>query len=80
LTNSAKWQEDPQDAFQTVYLEGIDDQYIPSFQLELLGGRNFDKSFGYEEQNVIINEVAMKQFGFVLIENALNGKVNLGWH
>ena len=77
-TNGAKKQEDPQDAFETVYIVGIDDQYIPSFQLQLLAGRNFDRTFGNEEQNIIINEASMRQFGYASPEDAVNGKILLG--
>ena len=77
-TNGAKKAEDPQDSYETVYIVGMDDQYIPTFQLELLSGRNFDKSFGNEEQSVILNEASMRQFGFANPEEAIGRRVMLG--
>ena len=41
----------------------IDEEYIPTFGMHLLEGRNFSKEFGSEENNVILNETAVKTFG-----------------
>ena len=41
----------------------IDENYIPTLGMKLLAGRNFSKAFGTEENNVIINETAVKTFG-----------------
>ena len=48
----------------------IDDQYIPTLGMELLAGRNFSRDFGSEENNIIINETAIRTFG--LSENPIN--------
>lgn len=42
----------------------IDDQYIPTMNMELVSGRNFSKDFGIESDNVIINETAAEALGF----------------
>ena len=49
-----------------------DYDYIPTYQLELLAGRNFSKDFGTDKRSVIINEVSLKYFGFKDPESALN--------
>lgn len=41
----------------------IDENYIPTLGMTLLAGRNFSKSFGNEEHNIILNETAVKTFG-----------------
>ncbi len=48
----------------------IDEAYIPTLGMELLAGRNFSKDFGSEENNIIINETAIKTFG--LNENPID--------
>lgn len=41
----------------------IDEGYIPTLGMELLQGRNFSKEFGSEEDQIIINQTAIKSFG-----------------
>ena len=38
----------------------VDEDYIPTLGMKLLEGRNFSKEFGSEENNIIINETAVK--------------------
>jgi putative ABC transport system permease protein len=56
---------------------GIDEKFIPHFNLSLVAGRNFDKDKPFTEDttkttNVIINEAAAKIFGFARSQDALN--------
>jgi putative ABC transport system permease protein len=44
-------------------LYDVDEAYIPTLGMELLQGRNFSKEFGSEENQIIINETAIKSFG-----------------
>ena len=41
----------------------IDEDYIPTLGMDLILGRNFSKEYGNEDDNVIINETAIKTFG-----------------
>ncbi len=41
----------------------IDEEYLPTLGIKLLKGRNFSKDFGSEQNNIIINETAVKTFG-----------------
>ncbi len=42
-----------------------DHDFLPTMGIELVAGRNFSKEFGTDERNsVIINETAVKQFGW----------------
>jgi putative ABC transport system permease protein len=42
---------------------GVDEEYIPTLGMQLLEGRNFSRDFGNEEDHVIINQTAIKNFG-----------------
>jgi len=42
----------------------VDDQYLPTFNLELTAGRNFSASRPADSTAVILNETAVKQFGY----------------
>jgi putative ABC transport system permease protein len=42
---------------------GVDERYIPTFQIELKGGRNFLAGYPTDSAAVIINEAAVKIFG-----------------
>lgn len=42
----------------------VDEQYIPTFNLELVSGRNFSSSRLADSTAVILNETAVKHFGF----------------
>ena len=51
---------------------GIDEEYIPTMGMELVMGRNFSLEFGTEENNIILNESAVKELG---IEGDPIGKI-----
>lgn len=51
----------------------VDDNYLSQLNIELLAGRNFSK-VQPERPNVIINEMAMRKFGWDL-DNALGQKI-----
>ncbi len=42
----------------------VDEDYIPTLGMELLQGRNFSKEYGNEDDKLIINQTAVKTFGF----------------
>jgi putative ABC transport system permease protein len=45
------------------YLYNIDEEYIATLGMELLEGRNFSIEFGNEEDNIIINQTAVRIYG-----------------
>lgn len=53
----------------------MDDQYLDLYDVEIANGRKFDDSFGNEENNVIVNESAVKLLGAVKSELILNKKM-----
>ena len=59
----------------------VDEDFLPVYGLNILAGRNFSKD-GHADYGdaVIVNETAMKQFGFAKAEDALNENIVLnGW-
>lgn len=65
------------DANMTVYNVGIDHYYIPSFNLEILAGRNFSKEFN-DTDKVILNRSLVEVLDFANPEEAVGEKVRLG--
>lgn len=49
----------------------VDYNYIPTLAMEMARGRNFSKEFGTDSTGIIINETAVRSFGWTP-ENALN--------
>ncbi|HEY4831039.1 MAG TPA: ABC transporter permease [Waddliaceae bacterium] len=49
----------------------VDENYIPTLQLQLQSGRNFSKQFGLDSAGVVINEAAAKYLG----SNPINKKI-----
>ena len=49
--------------------------YIPGLGIEILTGRNFSKKFGTDSASCIINESAMRKFGWN-IENVIGKKIS----
>ncbi len=54
---------------------GSDDGFIDFYGLEVIAGRAFDRNFGTEESNVLLNESAMRRMGFSDPEEILNRKI-----
>ncbi|HEY2726928.1 MAG TPA: FtsX-like permease family protein, partial [Parafilimonas sp.] len=74
-TNSWKKYGDQQSTNVTLYNLGIDYDYIPSYKIKLLAGRNFSEQFGTDKKAVLFNENAVKLLGFKDAANAINQKV-----
>ncbi len=58
------------DELQFCYLNEIDYDFLDSYGLKLLAGRNFSRDYATDESAFIINEKAMKSFGFESAEAA----------
>ncbi|MCK5469012.1 MAG: ABC transporter permease, partial [Cyclobacteriaceae bacterium] len=57
-----------------VFTNEIDYDYINTFKMELLEGRNFSKEFPSDSTAIIINESAVKRFGWIEDDNKPIGK------
>ncbi|MBC7828347.1 MAG: ABC transporter permease [Chitinophagaceae bacterium] len=54
---------------------GIDYDFIESYGLKILKGRNFSEQYGTDPNAVIFNEAAVKLMGFTRLEDALNKRI-----
>jgi len=59
----------------TLYHLGVDYDYIPSYEVQLLAGRNFSKEFKTDEKAVLLNETAAQLLGFKTPQEAINGRL-----
>jgi putative ABC transport system permease protein len=53
----------------------VDDDYVKAYGLQIIAGRDFDKSRPRDSFAVILNESAVRQFGFGSAEQSIGGKV-----
>ena len=67
---------DEEEARGVIYVIGMDEDYVPAFDIELLAGRNFSPEYGTEELAVIINQQAVDFLGYSSAEDAIGKKVN----
>jgi len=59
----------------TMYIMAVDYDFLPSYDLKLLAGRNFSKDFRTDEHAVLLNEKAAEMFGFKNPKEAINAKL-----
>lgn len=57
---------------------GVDERFIGQYQLQLLTGRDFSDNYKADELNCILNETAVKIFGFQSPEDALGRQIMAG--
>ncbi len=62
----------------TIYNVGIDEDYVPSFGLKLVAGRNFSASFRTDTAAVLLNEAATRILAYTTPEEAIQQEVSLG--
>ncbi|MEP5613730.1 MAG: ABC transporter permease [Cyclobacteriaceae bacterium] len=53
-----------------------DENYIPLLELEMVVGRNFDRSFADDVNGIVLNESAAMSIGWSLDESILNKKIS----
>lgn len=71
-----KKEDHPSLAFQ-IRVVGIDYDFIPSFDVNLLAGRNFSESHTTDKQALILNEAAVRELGYEDPEHAINRQVHM---
>lgn len=54
----------------------VDDQYLPTFDLQLIAGRNFSSARLADSSAVILNETAIKHFDFGAESDAIGKKIH----
>jgi putative ABC transport system permease protein len=74
-TNSARKAELPDTENKVLYNAAVDYDYFPSYEIEVIAGRNFSKEFATDEDNIMLNESASKFLGYASPEEAAGQKV-----
>jgi putative ABC transport system permease protein len=55
---------------------GVDYDYLKTYELKIVAGRPFDKSFGSDKHSVIFNRKGIEQLGFNKPEDAIGKKID----
>ncbi len=76
-TNSSRRLGSDQPAL-TLYNLGIDNDFIPSYGIEMAAGRNFSQTFATDKKAVILNNKAALLLGFRTPAEAVNQKIVRG--
>lgn len=77
-TRGMRKQSDTGDKNKVVYVAGVDYDYFEAYGIEILAGRNYDKSLSTDTGNVLINYAALQSLDIPTPEEALGVKVNVG--
>ncbi|WP_128545997.1 ABC transporter permease [Larkinella soli] len=62
----------------TMFITAIDHDFLDNYKIGLVAGRNFDRTFGTDSTAVLLNETAVKTFGFRSPAEALNREIISG--
>ncbi|MFC2111882.1 ABC transporter permease [Bacteroidota bacterium] len=60
-----------------IYIIGMDEDYVPAFDIELVAGRNFSSEYGTEDLAVIINSRGVSFLGYDSPDDAIGQKVSI---
>ncbi len=74
-TNSIRRQDQPENANKIIYNVAIDYDYLPTYEIDVIAGRNFDRGHRTDTGSVMINEATVSYLGFQSPEMAVNEKV-----
>jgi putative ABC transport system permease protein len=67
----------PENEMTSCPVFSADENFIPTFQIKVVAGRNFSKDFSTDEQEAfIVNETAVKKFGWKTPKEALGKKID----
>jgi len=77
-TNSYRNLERKELGAVTMYRLGIDYDFIPQFELQMVAGRNFSQSFATDKHAAILNEKAAEVLGFQNAKDAIGKKIAAG--
>ncbi|MGK7395207.1 MAG: ABC transporter permease [Candidatus Cyclobacteriaceae bacterium M3_2C_046] len=77
-TNGARKLQDDRESNFILYKVGIDEDYLNTYKHQILAGRGFSQEYGQEQNQVVINEMALRTFGFSQPSEALGQKIFSG--
>ncbi|MGC4035902.1 MAG: ABC transporter permease [Chitinophagaceae bacterium] len=73
--NALGYPEGQENRLTTSLEYNIDERYIPTFGMQMAAGRNFSKDFSTDSTAMIINESAVKAYGYKNNEDALGKRI-----
>jgi putative ABC transport system permease protein len=73
-TNSVARLDDPAKT-NTMFILGVDYDFLPAYGLRLAAGRNFSQQFGTDQKAILLNETAAALYGFKTPAEALGKKL-----
>jgi putative ABC transport system permease protein len=76
--NGSRSLEQSEEKSTVMYIVGIDENYIPAFDLKLIAGRNFSAEIASDDSAMVINEAAISRYDFDSAQDAIGKKVQLG--
>lgn len=62
---------------QYLYISYVDEDFLETYEIDLLQGRNFSSASDANNQTVILNETALERLGFTSPEEALNQRLSM---
>jgi putative ABC transport system permease protein len=62
----------------TITNVAMDHEYVPQYGIRVIAGRNFDKRYPNDNDNVLINQSLSKDLGFKTAANAIGEKLTIG--
>jgi putative ABC transport system permease protein len=69
----------PENESASAYVVWADENFLPTYQINLVNGRNFSREFSTDVENgIIVNEAAVKEFGWKTPKEALGKKLQFG--
>ncbi len=74
-TNGIKREEEPDDQFTTIYNVGVDYEYFPTYDIDIIAGRNYLESHSTDTGSLVLNEAAIKMLGFPSADEAIDQRV-----
>ena len=74
-TSGTKRADDQNATSVTLYYMGIDYDFIPSYEMKILAGRNFSKEFKTDDHAVLLNKKAVELMGYKNVNEAIGGKI-----
>lgn len=75
-TNGIRKWEDPKNQGHTIYIAGVDYDYFPTLDIEVIAGRNYRRDLSSDTEGIILNEAAVMSLGYNSPEAAINKKVS----
>lgn len=62
----------------SLFLNGIDQEYIDTYGMKLIAGRNFKKGSQADSLGLIVNEATIRAYGYKDAQDAIGTQINFG--